>query len=1085
MVSASADDRAAPSFADELIGVLTVLAQPQISEVVGLGLGRPRASGQPPQVVSGLRVPTGGTVATLLLAGQRGVELAVLAQALSNGTVRRMRDSLRVLVNKALDGDVRSFKAAWLDDLGVACDLPPEVVRTLRTAYGRPGDLNPDRVDRVVRRLLIKYPRPLASQDGAATGADTRESEAPAELSRYLAATLAMARDHPAYSRVDDESAVPPLASIYRGRQAARLPDRGQVGRIADLQRTFAVLSPSPAEEILLQADTCVIVGGPGYGKSSLLRMGIAFAVERWLAGQADVALPVLVPALTIAEPFPMPEVIAKAATAGLSTFGLLEELPPRFFREPPVPGLPWLVLVDGLDEIADAALRRAVLAKLAAISAGEHRSLYRFVVAARSLSDGELGVLGDNVTAYQLLPFTRDDLRQVAAGWFQALGLPDPDRAAGRFIKALAHAHLDELARIPLMIAMLCQMHAASPGRPLPASRIEIYDQFTDMLHERQHAAGLSGIRPQARAAMARFGDDAVAQADRTLDYLADLIAGLAAEWQAGNPQSAVGIVASLPDAGRPRSVPAGEWRGFLAASLQRSGVLTGAPDALTFVHQSVLEYFAARHATRDPQARAQTFHRLFGASRAGRSRGRRAWDPLLAREEASEVGFLLGFLLKDANETGADTIQAVQHMIAEGGLGACRFLAEHVRLGTFPMDDAVVHRLKDGLEAIAVGTGTAADRIEAAGLLAELGGGQYGERGCKALMVVACDPAVKRDKSDEYSAWAYCHVSAEHPRVAAARIAAEHSYKRGAETLASMVRDTGFDPPARASAAEALDRLDDADAPDALHVVASDPGVGLDNRVEAARRLVQRGDTRGGDALASVAADVGDPRARASGAGWIRVDAAKILTGIGDPRGPELLAKLTFDTTLDVTDRSRAIEALVLGGERNLRFLDADALYTLALDTTQVTHTRRFAAAALARLNDDRRFELLAAMAQDPTLTLSGRVDAATILAGLGDERGPHLLTALADDSSLDNSDLVDVAEALAFIGHERGAELIDTILSRRSTLDPKTYMRAVIVLREIKRDAARAAGEAGPNSGVPTETTQSLLKDPDLDF
>ena len=207
-------------------------------------------------------------------------------------------------------------------------------------------------------------------------------------------------------------------------------------------------------------------------------------------------------------------------------------------------------------------------------------------------------------------------------------------------------------------------------------------------------------------------------------------------------------------------------------------------------------------------------------------------------------------------------------------------------------------------------------------------------------------------------------------------------------------------------------------------------------------------------------------------------------MLAEINDPRGPELLAQLTFDTTLGVTDRYHAIEALLLGGERNLSLLDPDALYALALDTTQVTATRRCAAAALAWLNEERRFELLAVMARDTTLTLSGRVDAATMLAGLGDERGPELLIAMADDSSLGNSDLVDVAEALAFIGHERGAELIDTILSRRSALDPKTQIRAVSVLLELKRDAARASGDAWPGCGA-SETVQSSLHDPDFDF
>ena len=329
-----------------------------------------------------------------------------------------------------------------------------------------------------------------------------------------------------------------------------------------------------------------------------------------------------------------------------------------------------------------------------------------------------------------------------------------------------------------------------------MPASRTEIYEQFAGMLHERQHAAGLSGIRPQARAAMARFGDDAVAQANRTLDHLTDLIAGLAAEWQGGNPESAVDIVASLPDADRPRSVTGKEWRKFLAASLQRSGALTGAPDALAFVHQSMLEYFAARHDTRDPQARAQTFRRLFGASRPSRSKGRKAWEPPLLREGASEAGFLLGFLLKDANETAPGTIQSLQRLIAQGGLEACRFLAGQVHLGTFPLEDVVVRGLADGLEGMAVGRGAVVDGVMAAQLLADLGGQRYRERAAEALVAIARDPTVKRDEEQERFAWIFCQVPGEHPRVAAARIAVGLGDRRGAETLVGMTRDCDFDP-------------------------------------------------------------------------------------------------------------------------------------------------------------------------------------------------------------------------------------------------------------------------------------------------
>ena len=126
--------RSESSFADELIAALTVHAGRQISGVMRRGLGRPRARNRPPRVVAGLQVPTGGTVATLLLAGlieeRLDAEgLDALERALSDHMVRKKRDSLRVLVNKALEGDVHSFKEEWLGALAFSCDLPSDIVR--------------------------------------------------------------------------------------------------------------------------------------------------------------------------------------------------------------------------------------------------------------------------------------------------------------------------------------------------------------------------------------------------------------------------------------------------------------------------------------------------------------------------------------------------------------------------------------------------------------------------------------------------------------------------------------------------------------------------------------------------------------------------------------------------------------------------------------------------------------------------------------------------------------------------------------------------------------------------------------------
>ena len=60
--------------------------------------------------------------------------------------------------------------------------------------------------------------------------------------------------------------------------------------------------------------------------------------------------------------------------------------------------------------------------------------------------------------------------------------------------MRALTAASLADLARIPLMASILCQLHAVAPNQPLPAGRGQIYADFISLLYKRQHAAGASG---------------------------------------------------------------------------------------------------------------------------------------------------------------------------------------------------------------------------------------------------------------------------------------------------------------------------------------------------------------------------------------------------------------------------------------------------------------------------------------------------------------------------------------------------------------------------------------------------------------
>lgn len=191
-----------------------------------------------------------------------------------------------------------------------------------------------------------------------------------------------------------------------------------------------------PATEIFREDRVmCVLLGGPGGGKSTLLRAHLADSADSWLGGKTGTTVPVMVSAAALSGTDLLPAALAKTVTGDLRQVGLLDELGPNFFRDAPRAGVSWLVLVDGLDEIPDAATRSAVVTMLAGAAAAG-KGLYRFVVATRPLPATELGALGRDVPRYELQPFSPDDLATYATHWFHVLD--DPGRHATAFMTGL-----------------------------------------------------------------------------------------------------------------------------------------------------------------------------------------------------------------------------------------------------------------------------------------------------------------------------------------------------------------------------------------------------------------------------------------------------------------------------------------------------------------------------------------------------------------------------------------------------------------------------------------------------------------------
>ncbi|MER6161684.1 helix-turn-helix domain-containing protein [Streptomyces sp. NPDC001868] len=869
-------------------------------------------------------------------------------------------------------------------------------------------------------------------------------------LNDYLVAAQRAARDHP-YPGVLPGT-TPPLTTIYLSQQARIGSDESEANPVSRGPATGSL----SAEDVLADTQTCVVLAGPGGGKSSLLRTYLATEVERWIQGRGKQTVPVLISAAALADR-PLAQALSEAVSTDLASYGLLDELPSAFFATVPQPDVGWLVLVDGLDEVTDPATRQRILRTLAAIAAGEHAGLYRFVVATRPLPLDELRVLDSGVPHYYLQPFSLSDVEHVALSWFRKLQLPDHRSAAKRFVQAVYRTRLDDLARVPLMTSMLCQLYAAAPDQPLPVGRSHIYEAFIALLHQRQYTSRPSTVSSPTHAGLARYGPGALDRAEYTMEHLPELITRLAAERHSGSALPTITLMESQPEAQRPPRVPIESWRAFLHMCLCSSGLLTDRAGELVFLHQTLLEYLAARHATHNARAAARALHQIFhrparywlfsdapGVTR--RLWGSRYWKP--PEEDASDVGFLID--ASQQHNPDACTRHLARLASSRAGLRGCEFIAKQALLGT---------RLPRNV------IGSAADL-------------------CVAL---ASDPAFHYNSPlSLWDDWAYASLSSmspeitRHSRVKAAEVLAQLGDSRAADVLFSLATDPSLDGLSQVEAARALSDLHDPRAADLLGSLATTSIRGW-SRVRAARALCDLGDPRAADLLHSLAlasrmslsgedrlnaaralSDLDAPRAAdllyslaSSPARVDRVQAARILTDLSDPRGFDLAYSLAADPTFQF----RVLPARLLAELGDPR--GADLLYSLATDPALKIGARVEAAQALADLQDPRAHKLLYSLAIDPAAAtesvfgMGAAACAAQALAKAGDHRGTDLLYSLATEPTSHNR--VHVAYELADLGDPRGRDLLCS-LAMDATVDDsgRAYMAdALIELGDPRAD------------------------------
>jgi hypothetical protein len=784
----------------------------------------------------------------------------------------------------------------------------------------------------------------------------------------YLTATASLARGLPDALLVAGHG--PPLidVDVQRDEPSGEAgPTSADAGRSGHRKRI-------PAAEVLTASGDCWLLGGPGAGKSRLLRSWAAGLADRGRA--ADGApTPVLVRATDLAAcagsplgPPQPPDVLADAVNAGFESagqdgFGWLAEL----FTSAPADCTGWLLLVDGLDEVGDQLSRNRVLSLLASV--GPRMAGHcRVVVASRPAADAT----GGPEERFELLAMTDAQRDKLVRGWFADLGLPDPARAATGFTAELDRRGMRELAHIPLMLVILAQLFAYQPDATLPASRVEAYERIVEEMHRRNvpggGAAGDRGAREVHEMLDPRL-PAALAALRQRLGGLDGLISQLAFERFRGRAGDAVAWLSTQTEELRlTTGLSVSQWRAQVREAVLRSTLLVARGDDFVFVHATLQEFFAARHLARDRRL-SDVLRRLMFGRRAGRLPGPElpSWRfRLLAQEPELSTQY-------EQSVPFTDWVFACWHDWPEFTTTLLRALRR--------------------------------DRLAVGAFVAFLG-----------WRSVRLSPRLRTSVQGHLTA-VLTHPEAE-----------DRGRSRDDRFASERAREV------RLSVAGLLAMTGDPAGADVLAQAAGDPELGLD-RLQAARNLIALGDARGQDLLAeAVAATIplgqdylpddwlraadqlarsGDPRAVAvyktlledRPHGFIY----KRLAGWSEPNSADVATILLTELPERDTDSESVYRAVAVGRLADMTDAgSADRLVKIAeASRTVPSPLRAWAAGRLAELGDRRGADALAEVAADhggaePPADRDDakrRLRAAWDLAKLGDMRAVRPLLTLAD--------------------------------------------------------------------------------------
>jgi hypothetical protein len=353
-----------------------------------------------------------------------------------------------------------------------------------------------------------------------------------------------------------------------------------------------------------------VIVGGPGAGKSCLLRY---LAMRAWhapdRAGLGGRHLPLLVSARSLAEAAGSLE--DRLRVVQNNTLPLLQNLPAGFLNDwSGDTGLPWLLMVDALDELPDGD-RRKLLHWLNSLL--QEMTNVRVILTSREGAGVRQDLDSPVFRFYELLSLTDGQTAEIARRWLGAKADP--------FLKETERTGLARTLRAPLLVTLAIVVYARKGALP---ERLELlYGEAVSTLLREARERGLdAALDPRVGKVVEGALASLALELTRFPNAPPEQLRRRAGKYLRSSLQPISEAEAAADGAA------------LVDALGRHSGLLTRTGDSYDFIHATFREYLSAR----DVADRLRKDVRLL-----------RGIVQVKFREDEQVIRFLLGILSDD----------------------------------------------------------------------------------------------------------------------------------------------------------------------------------------------------------------------------------------------------------------------------------------------------------------------------------------------------------------------------------------------------------------------------------------------------